>query len=65
MADYRLVLDGLAVFVVDIASTSGRRSMRRFPTEAAALTWISEQEFRDVATDAKGADGDQSSASLV
>jgi hypothetical protein len=39
--------------------------MRRFPTEAAALTWISEQEFRDVATDAKGADGDQSSASLV
>ena len=25
MVDYRLVLDGLAVFVVDIASTSGRR----------------------------------------
>jgi hypothetical protein len=64
MADYRLVLDGLAVFVVDIAS-SGRRSVRRFPTEAAALTWISEQEFRDVAAEtAKGADGNQSSASL-
>ena len=65
MADYRLVLDGLAVFVVDIASTSGRLSVRRFPTEAAALTWISEQEFRDVAAEtAKGADGNQSSASL-
>jgi hypothetical protein len=45
MADYRLVLDGLAVFVVDIAPTSGRRSMRRFPTETAALAWIAEQEF--------------------
>jgi hypothetical protein len=65
MADYRLVLDGLAAFVVDTASTSSRRSMRRFPTEAAALTWIAEQEFRDVAAEtAKGADGNQSSASL-
>jgi hypothetical protein len=65
MADYRLVLDGLAVFVVDIAATSGRRSMRRFPTEAAALKWIAEQEFRDVAAEtAKGADVNQSSASL-
>ena len=65
MADYRLVLDGLTAFVVDIASTSGRRSLRRFLTEAAALTWISEQEFRDVAAEtAKGADGSQSPASL-
>jgi len=65
MADYRLVLAGLAVFVVDIAPTSGRRSMRRFSTEAAALTWISEQEFLDVAAEtAKGADVNQSSASL-
>ena len=65
MADYRLVLDGLAAFVVDIASTSGRRSMRRFPTEAAALMWIAEQEFCDAAAEtAKGADGNQSSASL-
>ena len=39
-------VDEAEVFVVDIASTSGRRSMRRFPTEAAALTWIAEQEFR-------------------
>jgi hypothetical protein len=65
MADYRIVLDGLAVFVVDIASTSRRRSVRRFPTEAAALTWISEQGFDDVAAEtAKAADGDRSSASL-
>jgi hypothetical protein len=65
MADYRLVLDGLAAFVVDTASTSGRQSVRRFLTEAAALTWIAEQEFREVAAEAaKGADGNQSSASL-
>ena len=65
MADYRLVPDGWAVFVVDIAPTSGRRSMRRFPTEAAASTWIAEQEFRVVAAEtAKGADVNQSSASL-
>jgi hypothetical protein len=65
MADYRLVLDGLAAFVVDIASTSGRRSMRRFPSEAAALTWIAEQEFHDAAAEtAKEADGNQSSTSL-
>jgi hypothetical protein len=51
MADYRLVLDGLAAFVVDIVSTSGRRSMRRFPTEAAALMWIAEQECCDAATE--------------
>ena len=50
MADYRLVLDGLAVFVVDIAPTSGRRSIRRFPTEPEALAWIAQQEFRDAAT---------------
>ena len=65
MADYRLVLDGLAVFVVDTAPTGGRRSMRRFPTEAAALTWIAEQEFRDVAAEtAEAADVNQSSASI-
>ncbi len=66
MADYRLVLDGLAVFVVDIASTSGRRFIRRFATEAAALTWIAEQEFRDVAAEAAmGVDANQSSGSLA
>jgi hypothetical protein len=56
MADYKLVLDGLTAFVVDIAPTSGRRSMRRFPTEAAALTWIA-------AETAQGANGNPSSLS--
>ena len=65
MADYKLVLDGLAAFVVDLASTSGHRSMRRFPTEAAALTWIAEQEVHDAAAETvKGANGNQSSTSL-
>jgi hypothetical protein len=65
MAVYRLVLDGLIAFVVDIASTSGRRSMRRFPTEAAALRWMAEQEFRDAAAKAvQESEGNQSSTSL-
>jgi hypothetical protein len=64
MADYRLVLDGLAAFVVDIASISGRQSMRRFPTEAAALTWIAEQEFRDAAAETVMADVNKASTSL-
>ena len=63
MADYKLVLDGLAAFVVDLASTSGHRSMRRFQTEAAALTWIAEQEVLAAET-VKGANGNQSSTSL-
>jgi hypothetical protein len=62
MGDYRLVLDGLAAFVVDITSTSGNRSMRRFPTEAAALMWIAEQEFCDAAIEAvQESEGNQSS----
>jgi len=65
MADYKLVLDGLAAFVVDIVSRSGRRSMRRFPTEAAALMWIAEQETCDAATEsATSADNNQSPTSL-
>jgi hypothetical protein len=66
MEGYRLVLDGLAAFVVDITSTSGSRSMRRFPTEAAALMWIAEQEFRDAAPEAvQESEGSQSFNSLA
>ena len=66
MEGYRLVLDGLAAFVVDIGSTSGSRSMRRFPTEAAALMWIAEQEFRDAAAEAvQESEGSQSFNSLA
>ena len=65
LAEYTLVLDGLAAFVVDIVSTSGRRSMRRFPTEAAALMWIAEQECSDAATESvTSADNNPSSTSL-
>jgi hypothetical protein len=66
MVGYRLVLDGLAAFVVDITSTSGSRSMRRFPTEAAALIWIAEQEFRHAAAEAvQESEGSQSFNSLA
>jgi hypothetical protein len=65
MADYKLVMVGLTAFVMDIASTSGRRSMRPFPTEAAALTWIAEQGCCDVATESVAtADSNPSSTSL-
>ena len=66
MVGYRLVLDGLAAFVVDVTSTSGSRSMRRFPTEAAALMWIAEQELRDAAAEAvQASEGSQSFNSLT
>ena len=68
MVGYQLVLDGLAAFVVDVTSTSGSRSMRRFPTEAAALMWIAEQEFRDAAAEAvqeSEGEGSQSFNSLA
>ena len=66
MADYRIAPDGLAAFVVDITSTSGNRSMRRFPTEAAALMWIAEQGFRDAAVEAvQESEGSQSFNSLA
>jgi len=39
--------------------------MRRFPSEAAALMWIAEQEFHDAAMEAvQGVNGNQSSTSL-
>jgi hypothetical protein len=65
MADYRLVKDGLAVFVVDIGSTSGHRCLRRFPTVEAAVKWMAEQEFCDAATEsAASADSNRSSSTL-
>ncbi len=66
MADYKLVLDGLATFVVDITSTGGHQSMRRFSTEAEALMWIAEQEFRAATGESvKEVNGNQSSTSLL
>ena len=58
------MLDGLVAFVVDVTDTSGSRSMRRFPTEAAALMWIAEQSCRDaIAETIQEASGNQSSSS--
>ena len=47
MAEYKVILDGLAAFVVEVTGESGSRSMYRFSTEAAALTWIAEQASRE------------------
>jgi hypothetical protein len=64
VSEYKLVLDGLATFVVDITSTGGHQSMRRFSTEAEALMWIAEQEFLDAAGESvKEVSGNQSSLS--
>jgi hypothetical protein len=66
MAEYKLVLDGLATFVVDITSIGGHQSMRRFSTEAEALMWIAKQEFRAAAGESvvKEVDDNQSTTSL-
>jgi hypothetical protein len=47
MAEYKLILDGLSGFGVEVTAPDGFRSVRRFPTEAAALMWIAEQGARD------------------
>ena len=47
MVEYKLILDGLSGFGVEVAASDGFRSVRRFPTEAAALMWIAEQGARD------------------
>jgi hypothetical protein len=43
MAEYKVILDGLSHFGVEIATPDGFRCVRGFPTEAAALVWIAEQ----------------------
>jgi hypothetical protein len=37
MADYKIILDGLDSFGVEITAPDGFRSVRGFPTEAAAF----------------------------
>jgi hypothetical protein len=46
MAEYKVILDGLSHFGVEIATPDGFRCVRGFPTEAAALVWIAEQTAR-------------------
>jgi hypothetical protein len=57
MIGYKVVLDGVPAFAVEITCSDGAHSLRGFRTEAAALMWIADQEFRAanaeaVATDA-------------
>jgi hypothetical protein len=47
MANYKVILDGLRSFGVEVTAPDGFRSVRGFPTEAAALRWIAEQTARE------------------
>jgi hypothetical protein len=47
MAEYKIILDGLAAFVVETTGESGSRRLHRFPTEAAAVRWIAAEENCD------------------
>ena len=46
MTQYKVVPDGVPAFAVEITCSDGAHSLRGFPTEAAALVWITDQEFR-------------------
>jgi hypothetical protein len=46
MTEYNVVLDGVPAFAVEITCNDGTHSLRGFRTEAAALMWIADQEFR-------------------
>ena len=45
MTKYKIVLDGLPPFAVEITCGSGLQSVRGFKNEAAALIWVADQEF--------------------
>ena len=47
MADYKVILDALRGFGVEVTTLDGFRSVRGFPTEIDALLWIAEQAARD------------------
>jgi hypothetical protein len=47
MTEYKLILEGLSTFRVEVMPLSGVLSMLRFPTEVAALMWIAEQSIYD------------------
>jgi len=57
MIEYKIVPDGVPAFGMEITCSDGAHSLRGFRTEAAAMMWIADQEFRAanaeaVATDA-------------
>ena len=47
MTEYKVVLDGVPACAVEITCSDGAHSLRGFRTEAAALVWIADQEFRE------------------
>ena len=49
MTEYKIILDGPFNFGVEITATGSFRSVRGFPTGAAATAWIVEQQARDAA----------------
>jgi hypothetical protein len=51
MAEYRVVLDGLHQFGVEVASIGVFRSIRGFATEAAALAWVAAQQILERETE--------------
>ena len=46
MIEYKLVLDQVPAIAVEITCSDGAHSLLGFRTEAAALVWIADQEFR-------------------
>lgn len=52
MTEYKLVVDGLSSFRVEVTPATGFRSMLGFPTEVAALMWIAERSARDADAEA-------------
>jgi len=46
MIEYKVVLDGVPAFAAEITCSDGTHSLRGFRSEAAALIWIADQEFR-------------------
>jgi NAD(P)H-hydrate repair Nnr-like enzyme with NAD(P)H-hydrate epimerase domain len=47
MADYKIVIDGMLGFGVEVTAPGSFRSVRGFPTEAAARRWIADQMAAD------------------
>jgi hypothetical protein len=47
MAQYKIILDGLRAFGVEVIDRSRFLSVRGFPTEAAARAWIAEQDHAE------------------
>ena len=64
MVEYKLLLNGIAAFVVEITQVDGSRSERRFPTEAEALLWIAEQGPIDDAAETEEAVSDARQGNL-